>query len=228
MAHYDIKLYATQELQNECLNEHGDQFRAIDRAKEYFEGAFGRLNNHSCTVDTVTTSIPAPFEERDVSNSVWRDVCGWTNYNWLHNFFADYVRCHNLPEGDENILLSYNQNAIGGGSHDPTRPFGVAITGWQISNLSSGYSSHGSSNADDAMSTALHEFAHGAMDGVPNSHQRAGSIQRTQFGVPYWSITPMHDNESEQDGEENHCGSTIHYSGYYEHVWDYCCYKEWS
>jgi len=224
MAHYDIRLFTSEELYDYCDSEYNWGWRAAANALTYFEGAFDRENHTADVAASIEKKIPAPTEHYD--RSFYDNPCGayFKYYESLTSWFGhDYLPCSSLETAEVNILLTKTNNA-GGGSLSRNTGAGVVQTGKYIADLPSTFEERGNTKAFSAMDTALHEFGHYAMGGVPGSHQRG----RTKYKSDGDYITPMLDPGSDDFDGTNYCGVKSNTNDWgNEMEWAYCCTKEW-
>jgi len=239
MSHYDIGIYATNELQTYCENNHSESTRAQKRCKTSFEGAFNRLSSHSANITVEEYYIPAPFETKTVDNPIVDSFCNFTgvSYSELGVWWKDYnqASCNDFPGHEVALLLSsVEDGSTSGGAMDPSSGHGIAVTGNLISWLPQNYTTHaGESDQDDsigpgsdlnlyfgiqAISTALHEFGHYAMGGgTTKSHQRGENIERNNKDY----MTAMGADSY------NYCGKYVGGQDGGEVWWSDCCIQEW-
>lgn len=227
MASYDVIFYGSEELRDHCRNEYGDAARAQKRAALYLEESGNRLSNHSITTSVGDGDIPAPVEPYHVDDAFSWYHCdfGWLDYHWLQKWFRHYHTCEWFETGDVTMLLTYAGFSTSGGVMDTDTGFSVAQTGYYIAQLPDSYQKRGTSNDIDGVDTVLHEFAHFAMGGVADSHQRAD-----EYIWDFERSYPTVMNNALDDGDENHCGQVYQPSDpdAMELYWDDCCRQEWS
>jgi hypothetical protein len=226
MTSFDVVLYTSRKLRNYCDNSYGDPNRALKRAETYLKGAMNRVSGHYISVDYETDQIPAPIEfYKDSSGFTWnRCYTGETTYNWLQNWFRDYLACEQLPKGgDCTILLTSLYDETDGGVMATGDGIGVVCPGRYIAGLPSYFRYRGTSNNTNAADTLLHEFGHYAMGSVSKSHQRGDNYPLADNGFP----TTLSNGLAY--GDANACGQ-----GFYpestdgqELIWDDCCTNLW-
>lgn len=205
--HFEVAVYQTSNLTSYCYSEYGDSWRAQKRAETYISGAFNQ-SQHTVTVSTPSFEVNAP-QEKVRKQFDAEEPCGtWQlTYDNLSQWWDDRKEnCSDLShssdvdllltgyDGEEGLCVGDQSAASEGGIH--------------IADLPSSYYEYGCTRPYDSMQTALHEMAHGIMNGgadgfeeheVGNTIDISGKKCRTPFATP---------------GKDNECG---------EYVEDYEC-----
>lgn len=224
MADYTINLYPSVELHDHCVSEYNDGWRATERGEAAFQEAFSNVP-FSANISAKEVQIPAPTE--DYTASFYASPCVDTEYfPDLGSWWYSYWVCNVQSSADVNLLVTKDGQATGGGAMDPSNGIGLTQTGAFLGDVPLSPSRRANNKAYDCAGTLLHEFAHYAMDGVPESHLR-GDFETGWGGTKY--VTPMLDpNHDEWDGE-NHCGEAQPQPSDWGHIFDWhdCCTQEW-
>jgi len=202
---YDTKLYESKELHD----THG--WYPLIYAKEYIDGAFGKLANYGCNVENIQETPDLPTEKytgtaesclpcTDCPDS-WKEEYGPLEY------FQDWIDCNNHKEGnDATVIISAREGAVNGGKARPWNGYAIAQTGLGLPDLPWGYTTHGYTQAFNCMSTILHEIGHLILGDVPDrdgdlyGHHDMSEINKRDSGD---TMTPMKINSYQDDQAYN-------------------------
>lgn len=235
MADKNVYLYQTQSLYDR-LDKEGDPQKALDRAKTYIEGAFGRIN---LTVDVqIESQTPDPPQEgyKNVTGSApCQNIC--SSWDWLNGWFRDWLDCNDLQQGHEahddvSFLLS-DTDASDGGLSFPKCAH--AQTGYWVSQLPSSYENNGSGKAFSAMETVLHELGHSFTEQTSTEFDHnSGTTSRTSSSSTEFQRTVMGFIKGK---DANECSAPHYYETgtsigpddvLYRMIWSDCCLAEWN
>jgi hypothetical protein len=219
MATFEISVYVTVELYQQCNNDYGNGYQAQDRVKTYFEGADNQLS-HNIEVYTPSKRIYAPTEQVGESFTAEHPCIGDSGtWDRLVHWWEDYVDCDLGTTRDCDLLLTNASSSNRGVARN--NQYACAEGGGHIAELPSSYDDRGYNDPYDAMETAMHEFAHCVMDGIDdgssyNEHAVGDTIEHS--GIYYET---MMTNEIQ---DSNECGQNVNSSdGGYKMRWDDCC-----
>lgn len=205
--HFEVAVYQTSYLTSYCYSEYGDSWRAQTRAKTYIEGAFNH-SQHTISVSTPSFEVNAPKEATRQQFDA-EDPCATyrLTYDNLSQWWDDRKEnCSDLTHSnDVDLLLTGEDGELGVcvGDRSASSEGGI-----HIADLPSSYYDYGCTRPYDSMQTALHEMAHGLMDGgsdgfiehkVGNTVEISGKMGRTPFA------TPGEDNECQKYVESYEC-----------------------
>lgn len=159
MSTFEVAIWETRDLYD--LVGYGAQ----TRAKEYLEGAINTHSEHGVNVSTPTGVIGAPqeIEAQSFDATYPCDRSFTATYDNLTQWWVDYVKCNLTEVRDVDILLTAYDSEGGRCLEDH---YAVAEGGPNIADLPSSYDLYGCTTPYDSMQTALHEIAHGLMDGT--------------------------------------------------------------
>jgi hypothetical protein len=189
IGHFEIAVFSTTELFEDCDNAFGDGFKGRDIVIEFINGAFGRSDTHSVSIEPATDIIDAPQEgvggpfEAKVPCSPydgeWSDLRSW----W--DFWFNEAGCKDphTKEKDCNLLLTA---ASSGGTGGPREP--VAGGAFTIADEYSSYKEWDKDPAFNKVDTVLEEVGHTLVsDMVDNDYD-------DYYGHPNGDGTLGHDS----------------------------------
>lgn len=228
----DVLYYHSSELRGYCINQYGDEVRALKNAVTYTEGAFDDTG-HTVTADYSTHDI-------QVNDQCWNqnetfqqeDPCTGNVGEWKnpHEYFKRYINCKDMPVGDDVTLFLTNCDNTAGG-------LGGSIawvnTGQNVADLPTSFSSYGTTAPFAAMQTVLHELGHEFMvnscvnDNYSEHHY--GRLGEYGFEGQDYYMTPM-GKWDDASPSENACCQDHYEQGdkYYRMSWSDCCLATWE
>lgn len=197
MATFEITLYSTSQLYQDCKDRFSDGFRARDLAKEFIDGAFDRSNNHNVDVSLASVKVQAPtelihnsFEAPEPCHSgsdfYWPNLRDWWEY-WI-----DEASCKDTSSKskDCNLLLTAADGAGLGGPREA-----CAGGAFHIADNYTYYQDWGTDSAFNKVDTLLEELGHTLIGNMPNKddgttahdsgrlYEHSGTFAITPLGI---------------------------------------------
>lgn len=223
----DIYLYQSTKLSNYCYTTHGDQYRALENAKTFIEGAFS-YTDHIVSVDYDTRAISV--NEQCWNSFEQRDPCTGAMGTWSSPkpYYKRYIECNSLPTGGDQTIFLTNCDKVHGGIGGA---YAWTQTGQNVADLPLSFSLYGSSQEFGGMSTVLHEIGHRFMiancKNTDDSDHHYGRLG--QYGLYDHYETPM-GKWDKINPSENACCQTHQEDGSknWKMTWADCCLATWD